>query len=44
MYKLLLPDHVVSGLRICSLMLFLLFAVDINRRSILAALVLIGKY
>lgn len=44
MYKLLLPDNVVSGLRVGSLALFLLFAIDINRRSIVAALVVLGKF
>ncbi len=43
MYKLVLPDNVVSGLRLSSLALFLVFAIHINIKSILAALLVLGK-
>ena len=43
MYKLILPDNVVSGLRIISFVLFLFFAIDINTKSIATVLVLLGE-
>ena len=43
MYKLILPDHVVSGLRIISFVLFLFFAIDINTKSIATVLVVLGE-
>jgi hypothetical protein len=43
MYKLVLPDNVVSGLRLLSLALVLVFAIHINIKSVLAAILLLGK-
>jgi hypothetical protein len=43
MYKLVLQDNVVSGLRLLSLALFLVFAIQINIKSIVAAVLVLGK-
>ncbi|CAF5212352.1 unnamed protein product, partial [Rotaria magnacalcarata] len=41
MYQLILPDNVVSGLRLSSLAIFLLFTIHITLKSILAAILVL---
>ena len=43
MYKLVLPDNVVSGLRLLSLGLCLFFTIHISMKSIITAIPLLGK-
>lgn len=43
MYQLILPDNVVSGLRLSSIAIFLVFTIHINIKSILAVILVLGK-
>lgn len=43
MYKLILPDNVVSGLRISSLAALVIFTIHINIKTVIAAIAVLGK-